>query len=460
MFPENFVWGAATAAYQIEGGWDLDGKGPSIWDAFCHTPGKIRNGDTGDVACDHIHRYKEDVQLMKQIGLKAYRFSISWPRVLPDGVGKVNEAGLRFYSDLVDELLANGIVPYVTLYHWDLPLRLQEKGGWCNPESAQWFADYTQLIAQRLGDRVKHFFTFNEIGVFLKGIMNGVHAPGLQMGPDYYVKAFHNVLRAHGEAARILREQIPGVRIGFAPSVNPYIPATEADVEACRKMMFAVKRWVNGHANQPLKSFVSMASMCLDPLVFGKYPEDGLEVIGAYLPEGWQEDMPKLAGTLDFVGNNCYQGKVMESDGEGGIRSIPMDVGYPRTAIGWPIEPDCLYWNSRFLWERYHLPVYFTENGMSSHDWVSLDGKVHDFSRIDYLNRHLLGLEKAINEGVKVEGYFQWSLMDNFEWAEGYFDRFGLIHVDFQTQKRTIKDSGWWYKEVIQSGGKKLHEFD
>ena len=295
MFPKSFTWGAATASYQIEGGWNEAGKGPSIWDEFSHTPGKVRNNDTGDVACDHLHRYKEDVALMKQLGLKAYRFSISWPRLIPNGTGEINEAGIQFYSDLVDELLANGIEPFITLYHWDLPLRLQEKGGWCNRESVDWFAEYTALVADRLGDRVKHFFTFNEISVFIKGIINGVHAPGIQTTPDYYVKAFHNILCAHGRAVQVLREKVDGVKVGFAPAILPYVPETDVDIDACRKALFAVKRTINGAQDNSIRMFINVPSMCLDPIVFGRYPEDGLEVIEEYLPKGWQEDMKLIS---------------------------------------------------------------------------------------------------------------------------------------------------------------------
>ena len=460
MFPENFAWGAATASYQIEGAWNEDGKGLSIWDEFSHTPGRIMNGDTGDVACDHYHRYKADVQLMKQIGLKAYRFSISWPRLLPNGTGDVNEAGIAFYGNLIDELLANGIEPYVTLYHWDLPLCLQEKGGWTNRDSVAWCAEYTALVAKHFGDRVKFFFTFNEISVFIKGITNGVHAPGIQTTPDYYVKAFHNILCAHGRATQILHQMIPGAKVGIAPAIMPYIPKTNADIEACRNALFAVKHTLNGAPNKPIEIFFNKASMCLDPIIFGKYPEDGLEVIEKYLPENWQEDMSLISQPVDFIAYNCYQGRVAQSDGKGGVVIEKAKPGYARTAIDWQVNPPCIYWVARFLWERYRMPLYITENGLSSIDWVSLDGKVHDYTRIDYLNRHLLQLEKAIDEGVEVNGYFQWSLMDNYEWARGYYDRFGLIYVDYETQQRTIKDSGLWYREVINTNGVKLHEFD
>lgn len=460
MFPKEFQWGAATAAYQVEGAWNEDGKGLSIWDEFSHTPGKVMNNDTGDVACDHYHRFREDVQLMKQLGLKSYRFSISWPRLLPQGTGKVNEAGIRFYSDLVDELLAAGIQPCATLYHWDLPLALMEKGGWSNPDSADWFAEYTALVADRLGDRIKFFFTFNEISVFIKGIINGNHAPGILTTPDYYVKAYHNILRAHGRAVQVLREKIKDVKIGFAPAIFPYVPKAETDREACRENLFAVKRTVNGKAVNPIEMFFNVPSMCLDPIVFGHYPADGLEVIEKYLPENWQEDMKLIAQPIDFIAFNVYQGVYATANPTaGGINVEKWETGYARTAIDWPVIPPCIYWVATFLYERYKLPLYVSENGLSSHDWIALDGKVHDMSRIDYLQRHLLQLEKAIDDGADVRGYFQWSLMDNYEWARGYFDRFGLIFVDYPTGTRTIKDSGYWYRKVIDTNGEELHKY-
>lgn len=459
MFPADFRWGAATASYQIEGAWKEDGKGLSIWDEFSHTPGKVMNNDTGDVACDHYHRFREDVQLMKQLGLKSYRFSIAWPRLLPQGTGKINEAGIQFYSDLLDELLAAGIQPCATLYHWDLPLALMEKGGWSNPDSADWFAEYVALVADRLGDRLKFFFTFNEISVFIKGIINGNHAPGILTTPDYYVKAYHNILRAHGRAVQVLREKVADVKIGFAPAILPYIPKTDADREACRSTLFSVKRMLDGKPNNPIETFINVPSMCLDPIVFGRYPADGLEVIEQYLPEGWQKDMELISQPIDFIAFNVYQGKVATANPAGGINFEKLEPGYARTAIDWPVNPPCIYWVATFLYERYKLPLYVSENGMSCHDWIALDGKIHDMNRIDYLQRHLLQLEKAIDDGTDVRGYFQWSLMDNYEWARGYFDRFGLIFVDYPTGQRTIKDSGYWYRKVIDSNGKELHNY-
>ena len=459
MFPKDFVWGAATASYQIEGAWNEDGKGPSIWDVFSHSPGKIMNNDSGDQACDHYHRFRDDVKLMKELGLKAYRFSISWPRVIPDGVGEINELGLRFYSDLVDALLEAGIEPYVTLYHWDLPQALFERGGWINRDIADWFGEYTAVIADRLGDRVKHFFTLNEPSVFIKGVMNGIHAPGLKMTAEYYVRFYHNMLRAHGRAVQVIREKVDGAKVGIAPATVPLIPKTADDVEACRKNYFAVKRIDNGQPVNSIENFINVPSMLLDPIVFGMYPEDGIEVVEKHLPSNWRDDMTLISQPIDFIAFNTYQGRVSVSDRKGGIIHEKKPIGYARTAIDWPIVPECLRWASKFLYERYHLPLYISENGLSCHDVISLDGKVHDPNRIDYLNRHLLGLEKSIDEGVDVRGYFQWSLMDNYEWARGYFDRFGLIFVDYPTQQRIVKDSGHWYRRVIETNGASLYDF-
>ncbi len=457
MFPDDFVWGAATASYQVEGAWDTDGKGPSIWDVFCHTAGTVKNGDTGDVACDHYHRFRDDIALMKEMGLKAYRFSFSWPRLLPHGTGEVNERGVEFYNALIDELLAAGIKPYATLYHWDLPQALMDRGGWVNPQVADWFAEFSELIADRFGDRVKHFITLNEPSVFIKGVINGKHAPGLKMSPHYYVKFYHNMLRAHGRAVSVLRKHAPDAKVGISPAVLPFVPQTESDREACKNTLFSAKRIIGGKPQKDIEVFVNVPSMLLDPILFGRYPEDGLDVIGQYLPKGWEQDMLLIQQPIDFIGFNCYQGKIAKKNPEEGIDIISLPCGYPRTAIDWPIVPECIYWTARFLYERYKMPLIVTENGLSCHDTVSLDGKVHDPNRIDYLNRHLLQLERVVDGGVPVQGYFQWSLMDNLEWARGYFDRFGLVYVDFSSQRRILKDSAYWYKGVIDSNGQSLH---
>lgn len=459
MFPKNFHWGAATASYQIEGGWDADGKGPSIWDSFSHTPGKIKFQATGDMACDHYHRFREDVALMKEMGLKAYRFSLSWPRILPEGTGKVNEKGIAFYRELLLELKAADIVPYVTLYHWDLPQALQDKGGWVNSESAAWFREYAGVVARGLGDLAANFITFNEPSVFIKGIQMGAYAPGITSEPEAYVKAWHHILKAHGLAVTELRKYVKDAFIGCAPTSSVMIPQQEADVEACRKGYFSVTQTLTSKYTDPLVNFVNIPSMFLDPIVFGMYPEDGLEVIEPYLPENWQADMPIISQRIDFIAENIYTGRnTLVEDGV--YQLAPKPQGFAKSAFNWAVVPESLYWMPKFIYERYHLPMFISENGIACHDWVSLDGKVHDPNRIDYLNRYLLCLEKAIGDGVDMRGYFVWTLMDNFEWCEGYTQRFGLLHVDFQTQKRTPKDSAQWYREVIETNGVKLHEFD
>ena len=459
MFPKNFHWGAAAASYQIEGAWQEDGKGLSIWDVFSHTPGKVRNNDNGDVACDHYHRFRDDVALMKQMGLKAYRFSISWPRVIPNGVGEVNEKGIAFYRELLLALREAGIEPYITLYHWDLPWALEQRGGWVNPDSPLWFREYTQVVADRLGDLAQYFITFNEPSVFVKGYVNGEHAPGLLTSPDYYVKIHHNTLKAHGYSVQVLRERVPGAVIGIAPCSTPFFPEKPEDAEACREQYFAVKKTIANQKSEPIKNFFDVPSMLLDPIVFGKYPEDGLDVIRGYLPADWEADMALIAQPIDFIAENIYQGRRARKCGDG-IEIVKSAPGYARTAINWPVEPECMYWMVKFIYERYQLPMIISENGLSCHDWVSLDGKVHDPNRIDFVNRHLLWLEKAIDDGVDMRGYMHWSIMDNFEWAKGYFDRFGMIYVDYSTQKRILKDSALWYKEVIATNGELLHQYD
>lgn len=449
-FPKDFLWGTATSSYQIEGGVTEGGKGPSIWDDFTAQPGKIMDGSDGSVACDHFHRFREDVALMAKMGIRNYRFSISWPRVLPEGVGRVNEEGLQFYSDLVDCLLENGIRPFCTLYHWDLPRTLHEKGAWLNPQMPDWFEEYTRVVARRLGDRVKDFFTINEpqcvIGL---GYGNGEHAPGIHFPVQDQVRMIHNLLRSHGRAVKALREEVPGVRVGYAPCGSPGIPLTgsEADVNAARQAYMSVPTDERG-----LCWNVTWFS---DPVVLGRYPEDGLRVYGKYLPEGWEKDMAEICQPMDYYAQNIYQGIVWRA-GANGPERVEKPQGYPRTAIGWPITPEVLYWGPRFLYERYGLPIVITENGMSCHDAVSLDGRVHDPNRIDYLHRYLTCLRRACDDGVKVAGYFYWSFLDNFEWAYGYTERFGLTYVDYQTQERIPKDSCLWYRDVMAENGASL----
>ena len=449
-FNKDFIWGAATAAYQIEGAWNEDGKGENVWDVFSHEYEHVFEGHTGDIACDHYHRYKEDVQLMKELGINAYRFSISWSRIIPDGIGEINPKGVEFYSNLIDELIANGIEPYVTLFHWDYPYALHKKGGWLNDDSVGWFAQYAAKISQLFSDRVKNFITFNEPQCFIgAGYMTGEHAPGYKVMYKDILQMCHNVLKAHGAAVIALRENAKQeIKVGYAPTGTSCYPASDRleDIEAARKKMFECAPLCRG--------LMWNVSWWSDPVILGKYPEDGLKMYRDYLPEITEEDMRLINQPLDFYANNIYNGQEIRADENGNPQRVGHKVGLAKTAIQWPITPEALRWGPRFYYERYKLPFYITENGMSAHDVVSLDGKVHDPNRIDFLNRYLLELEKATDDGVDVRGYFQWSLIDNFEWAKGYNDRFGLIYVDYETQKRTPKDSYYWYKNWIEEHSK------
>lgn len=444
-FPDGFVWGAAAAAYQIEGAAYADGKGLSVWDMFTRKAGAVFEGHTGDVACDHYQRYPEDIALMREVGLSAYRLSVSWPRVLPAGRGAVNPAGLDFYDRLVDALLAQGITPYVTLFHWDYPLELYYKGGWLNPDSPAWFAEYASLVTRRLGDRVRHYITLNEPQVFIgMGHLEGIHAPGDKLRFREMLQAGHHALVAHGKGVQVIRAEARAAEVGFSPVVTPRLPVSdsEADIAAAHQATFAVKE-KNSWSH----------SWWMDPVFFGKYPEDGLEFYGGDAPRVGPDDLATISTPVDFLGLNNYQGLLVEGDGAGGYRDVPFRQGHPRTAFNWPITPDSLYWGPRFFFERYGKPLLITENGLSVRDWVAVDGAVHDTARVDFTTRYLRALHRAIRDGADVRGYFHWSILDNFEWAEGYKERFGLIYVDYQTQKRTLKDSAYWYRRVIDSNG-------
>ena len=458
LFPADFRWGAATAAYQIEGAWDRDGKGPSIWDAFAHHPGKIRGGDTGDTACDHYHRLDEDLDLMASIGLKAYRFSFSWPRILPDGTGSVNEAGLAFYDRLIDGLLARGIEPWATIFHWCLPLALHERGGWLDADSPRWFEEYASVLGRRFGGRVRHWMTLNEPQMFVTlGYASGVHAPGLVLPAPDIARIIHNVLCAHGRAVRALRAESPQpLEVGWASSVGTMTPAPgwgdDAEVvEAARAAQF--------EADAGGKVAFASAVWC-DPVFLGEYPADFLGKHGAGLPRGWERDMEIVSAPVDFCGMNIYNSyNRFDRDAGGRVRNTHesgFGPGFPRTLFGWPMTPEALYWGPRFYHERYGAAVVITENGLSNPDWAELDGAVRDPARIDFLARYLRELRRGVADGVPVRGYFHWSLLDNFEWAEGYSQRFGLIHVDFPTGRRTPKQSAAWYAEVIRSRGASL----
>jgi beta-glucosidase len=448
-FPKGFVWGAATASYQIEGAAAEDGKGPSVWDMFCRKDGAIWEGQTGDVACDHYHRWREDVALMKKIGLGGYRMSISWPRVLPEGVGRANAAGLDFYDRLVDGLLAAGIDPYVTLFHWDYPYALYCRGGWLNRDSADWFAEYAALVVSRLGDRVRHWMTMNEPQCFVGlGHRDGNQAPGDRLGWREVLRVGHHAMLAHGRAVRAIRAASRGpCQVSYAPMACANFPATDnpRDVAAARKAHFSVSRrdqWNN--------------TWWMDPVYLGRYPEDGLALWGKDGPPVKPGDMETIHQPLDFFAFNVYFGTPTRAGKDGKPEAVPFAPGHPLTAFRWYVSPEVLYWAPKFFYERYKLPIVISENGFSGTDWVALDGQCHDPQRIDFTTRYLLALEKAVREGVPVQGYFHWTLLDNFEWANGTKERFGLIHTDYATQKRTLKDSAHWYRRVIRTNGRSL----
>jgi beta-glucosidase len=448
-FSNDFVWGSAAASYQVEGGANADGKGESVWDMFCRKPGAIWSGQTGAEACDHYHRYREDVAIMKEIGLKAYRLSLSWSRVIPQGTGSVNPKGLDFYNRLVDELLAANVTPWITLFHWDYPLALYRRGGWLNRDSVEWFADYTRVVVDALSDRVRHWFTLNEPQCFIGlGHYEGKHAPGDRLDYREVLLAAHHCLMSHGRAVQVIREfSKQPAQVGYAPVGVGYMPATDspADIAAAREMAYAVRTrdyWSN--------------AWWIDPVCLGKYPEQGLEANAADLPDFDPADLKVIHQPLDFLACNMYAGQYVRAGAGGKPEVVPMGVEVPTTANRWYITPEVLRWMPQFLHERYKLPIVISENGMSGIDFVSLDGKVHDPQRIDLLHRYLLQLRSAVDAGVPVKGYFVWSIMDNFEWAEGFKERFGLVHVDYATQKRTMKDSAYWYRDVIAANGANL----
>jgi beta-glucosidase len=435
-FPSTFIWGAATASYQIEGAWDEDGKGESIWDRFSHTPGKIRNGDTGDVACDHYHRWREDVALMKEWGLHAYRFSISWPRLLPQGQGHVNPAGVDFYSRLVDGLLDAGIEPFVTLYHWDLPQALQDRGGWPARPTAEAFVEYADLASRSLGDRVKHWITLNEPYVSaIVGHLEGRHAPG-HSDLDEALAAAHHLLLAHGWSIPMIRRNCRKAEVGLTLNLSPHTPASPsaADRAAAWRGDGIVNRWF------------------LDPIAARGYPADIVQHYGREMGFVREDDMRAIAIPIDFLGVNYYTRRVVRStaipDDENALRTV--FVNPQPTEMGWEVYPTGLYDLLGRLHFDYRFPaLYITENGAAYRDRIDDNGQVEDPLRIQYLKAHVVAAGQAIAAGVPLRGYFAWSLLDNFEWAHGYSKRFGLIYVDYPSQRRIPKASAHWYRQVM-----------
>jgi beta-glucosidase len=435
-YPKGFLWGCATAAYQVEGGAKDDGRGPSIWDTFSHTPGKTYHGETGDVADDTYHLYKEDIQLMKALGVQTHRMSISWSRVIPDGAGQPNPKGLDYYNRVIDELLANNITPYVTLFHWDLPEALD--GGWQNRATALSFGDYAAYVTKKLGDRVHHWMTTNEFVCFTDlGHKSGQFAPGLKLSDAVVNQIRHHGILAHGLGVQAIRANTPsGTQVGLAENAVVVVPVIETaeNIDAARKATRIV--------NAPF----------LTTVMEGRYPSEYLQHEGANAPKVQPGDMKAIGSEVDFVGLNVYVPLYARADGSPtGYVMEPMPSSFPRMYSPWiQFGPECIYWAVRNvcdLWQP--KAVYITENGTSSDDVLTADGRVEDVDRIMYLRNHLTHLHRAVQENYPVKGYFLWSLLDNFEWADGYSKRFGIHYVDFKTLKRTPKLSAEWYKDVI-----------
>jgi beta-glucosidase len=446
LFPRGFLWGASTSAYQIEGSPLADGAGPSIWQRFAHTPGRTANGETGDVACDHYRRWKSDVALMRELGLTAYRFSIGWSRIFPQGTGTMNTRGLDFYDTLVDELLANDIVPNATLFHWDLPAALDDRGGWLNRDSADWFGDYARAVFARLGDRVSMWATLNEPWVVTDGgYLHGVLAPG--HGNMFEAPlASHNLLRAHGRGVQAFRAENRAGQIGIVVNLEPKDAASDspADIAAAQR----------GDAY--------MNRQYLDPVFKGKYPDEMCEIFGAAWPTFPADDFAQISQKIDFVGVNYYTRGVVRDEPD----ARPLRTAYVRqpgrayTETGWEVHPASLTRTLLWVTERYGpIPLYITENGAAVYDAPhAIDGAVEDPLRVWYLREHLRAARTAISQGADLRGYFAWSLFDNYEWSLGYSKRFGIVHVDYETQERTPKSSAHFYSRVIASNGLAIDE--
>ena len=451
MFRDDFAWGVASSAYQVEGRDPEDGCGKNIWDTFAEE-GRILDGKDAYTACDHMHRYKEDYKLMKLLGIKAYRFSMSWARILPEGTGKVNEKAIAMYRDMILSMKENGIEPYITMYHWEFPQALQDKGGWLNEDVIQWFGEYAKVVAENFSDICEYFITLNEPECFVGlGHLSGVHAPGLKLPYKDVFKIAHNALRAHGQAVINLRKYASRpIKVGYAPTCGMAYPATDSpeDIEAARKTLFGF--------HQPMDNWTWNVAWFNDPVFLGRYPEEGLKKFAEYLPEITDEDMELISQPLDFMGQNIYNGYMMRQGEDGETEYVDREAGAAKTAAGWPVTPECFYYGVKFLYERYHLPLYITENGMSCHDDVSLDGRVHDPNRQNFLDLYISALQRANDDGADVRGYFLWTFLDNFEWDKGYTERFGIVYVDFKTQKRIVKDSAFWYQKIIESNGREL----
>lgn len=451
-FPKDFQWGVSTASYQIEGAAYEAGKGESVWDLFSRKEGAVEQGETGDIACDHYHRWREDVGLIEELGVQVYRLSLSWPRIIPEGRGKTNPKGVAFYDKLFDTLLEKRITPWVALFHWDYPNELFKRGGWLNPDSPDWFAEYAAAVMDLYSDRVKHWITIEEPESFIDaGHREGRMAPGLKLSMEQVLEAGHHTLLAHGKSVQTIRARAKSdPHITFVPCGDIMFPASnkKEDIEAARQAYFTIDpRWTRNRA------------WWTDPVFLGHYPEDGLQAYGKAAPKVKDGDMEIIHQPLDSFALSLYHGTAYEAGPDGRPRIKPFYPGYPRSSQrDWPVVPEAMYWGTRFNWERYKKPIYIAENGNQNLDSISVDGKVHDPQRIDYLTRYLRKLGTAIDDGVDIRGYFYWTIIDNFEWALGYKIRVGLVYTDYPTQKRIPKDSFYWYQKIIETNGGCLKE--
>lgn len=447
MFDKDFIWGAATAAFQIEGATNVDGRIPSIWDTQCEIEGNIADKSNGDEACLSYYKYKEDVKLLKKMHAKAYRFSISWPRIFPNG--KLNLKGVKYYRNLAKELIKNGIRPYATIYHWDMPQNIEDKGGFLNTDFPLWFEEYVDALTKSLGDLVKDYITINEPQcIMYLGYRTKEHAPGKSVSDAELLQGIHNLLLAHGRAVKVIRRNVEDSTIGFSPCSRAYIPINPDNptlVEKCYNEFFKIDREYN---------FPYGVSIYSDPVFLGDYPKEYYETFKDILPKITKEDLELISSPIDFCYQNIYSGDYYDLDEFGNLIKLEKKLGCPESNIFWgQVVPESLYYIPKFLYKRYQKPIIISENGMCCHDAISLDGKVHDPNRIDFIKRYLMELEKASKE-VSIKGYFYWSLFDNFEWALGYSKRFGIIYVDYQTGERIPKDSYYAYKKIIDESNK------
>jgi len=445
-FPSDFSWGVSTSAYQIEGATTQDGRGDSVWDMFVRREGVIAGNGNANITCDHYNRWKEDVGWLSKLGVNSYRLSVAWPRVLPDGSGRIEQRGLDFYDRLVDALFERQIEPWVCLFHWDFPLSLFQRGGWLNRDSARWFADYAEIVTRKLSDRVTRWITYNEPQVFIsEGHFHGRHAPGLRLPWKEVLLAAHNALLGHGYAVAAIRAN--AVRppfVGYAPAAPVSLPASNSaeDVAIAYAESCSVTH----------DTIWNMA-WWLDPVILGHYPTNAQEIFGDAVPTPAAGDLEVISQPLDFLGLNIYWGPQVDATRRGKNATWNYPVDHPRTAFGWAITPEIMYWAPRFMAKRYGLPIVVTENGISCLDSIAADGLVHDSHRVDFLTRHVAMLRAVMQAGVDILGYFHWTLLDNFEWADGYKQRFGLLHTDFANGKRFPKDSFHHYRSIIADKG-------